>query len=273
MRNWTLRLYLHLKSGTYTKQFTVKPKAGHQNYVPCRIYAQMAGWIQWCPSDQWKNSIAQYNLLPGGTKPLPEDGETTKFKTTFRLIAELTPVPWFRMEFWKLFTKSGHGSVVSHMNSTDSWTYGWPSRPDWKCPPAKVPEAGILDNYQELQLVLRRWNWYHGIRRLWAQRGSCFCSYHGILSPIRHAKNGNQNHTECRNRFSGIYAMEWTADKIDGYVDGVKYFTFNNDKTNNKHLWRFQCSFLSETQSWPGGGNWGGAQGIDASQNFLRSMR
>ena len=59
-----------------------------------------------------------------------------------------------------------------------------------------------------------------------------------------------------------IYAMEWTAEKIVGYVDGVAYFTFYNDNLNNKSTWPFNAPFyLKLNLAW--GGNWGGAMGID----------
>lgn len=58
------------------------------------------------------------------------------------------------------------------------------------------------------------------------------------------------------------YTMEWTADKIDLYVDDLKYFTFTNDKTGNYKTWPFDKRFhlLLNIAI---GGNWGGAQGID----------
>lgn len=59
-----------------------------------------------------------------------------------------------------------------------------------------------------------------------------------------------------------VYAMEWSAEKITGYIDGVAYFTFFNDNQNNKSTWPFNAPFyLKLNLAW--GGNWGGAQGID----------
>ena len=59
-----------------------------------------------------------------------------------------------------------------------------------------------------------------------------------------------------------VYALEWTAEKITGYVDGYAYFTFLNDNQNNKATWPFNVPFyLKLNLAW--GGNWGGAQGID----------
>ena len=61
-----------------------------------------------------------------------------------------------------------------------------------------------------------------------------------------------------------VYAVEWTEDFIYGYVDGVRYFTFANDKKENKDTWPFNVPFyLKLNLAW--GGNWGGAQGVDPS--------
>jgi hypothetical protein len=59
-----------------------------------------------------------------------------------------------------------------------------------------------------------------------------------------------------------VYATEWTAEYIRGYIDGVQYFEFINDHTGNKDTWPFNVPFyLKLNLAW--GGNWGGAQGVD----------
>lgn len=61
-----------------------------------------------------------------------------------------------------------------------------------------------------------------------------------------------------------VYAVEWTAEYIKGFVDGVEYFRFDNDGTGNKHTWPFNAPFyLKLNLAW--GGDWGAAQGIDES--------
>lgn len=61
-----------------------------------------------------------------------------------------------------------------------------------------------------------------------------------------------------------VYALEWTATYIKGFVDGKEYFQFSNDNKNNKDTWPFNAPFyLKLNMAW--GGNWGGAQGIDPS--------
>lgn len=62
-----------------------------------------------------------------------------------------------------------------------------------------------------------------------------------------------------------IYAVEWTADYIRGFVDGKQYFEFLNDKLNNVETWPFNKPFyLKLNLAW--GGNWGGTQGVDETK-------
>lgn len=61
-----------------------------------------------------------------------------------------------------------------------------------------------------------------------------------------------------------IYAVEWTADYVKAFVDGVEYFRFDNDKKEQKETWPFDAPFyLKLNLAW--GGNWGGQQGVDES--------
>lgn len=59
-----------------------------------------------------------------------------------------------------------------------------------------------------------------------------------------------------------VYALEWTSEKIVGYIDGVAYFTFLNDGKGDINTWPFNKPFyLKLNLAW--GGAWGGAQGVD----------
>ncbi|HBX44761.1 MAG TPA: licheninase, partial [Porphyromonadaceae bacterium] len=59
-----------------------------------------------------------------------------------------------------------------------------------------------------------------------------------------------------------IYAVEWTSEKIVGYVDGEAYFSFSNDGKSDVNTWPFDKPFyLKLNLAW--GGNWGGAKGVD----------
>jgi beta-glucanase (GH16 family) len=60
-----------------------------------------------------------------------------------------------------------------------------------------------------------------------------------------------------------VYAMEWYPDRIDIFVDGSKYLTFQNDGTGVR-AWPFDLSqYLKINLAI--GGDWGGQQGIDDS--------
>ncbi len=59
------------------------------------------------------------------------------------------------------------------------------------------------------------------------------------------------------------YAIDWTAEKIDFFIDGDKYFTFANTGKGYKD-WPFDQAFHLILNI-AVGGNWGGAKGVDAS--------
>ncbi len=58
------------------------------------------------------------------------------------------------------------------------------------------------------------------------------------------------------------YGLLWTADEITGYINGIKYFTYPNDHTNNKETWPFNAPFYLKLNL-AIGGSWGGLEGID----------
>lgn len=59
------------------------------------------------------------------------------------------------------------------------------------------------------------------------------------------------------------YVLDWQEDHMDWYIDGQKYFTFKNDKTDFK-AWPFDQKFHM-ILNLAVGGNWGGKHGIDDS--------
>jgi beta-glucanase (GH16 family) len=61
-----------------------------------------------------------------------------------------------------------------------------------------------------------------------------------------------------------VYAIEWTPDRIDWFVDDKPYYSFANDKAGNKETWPFNAPFHL-IFNLAVGGNWGGQKGVDES--------
>ena len=164
----------------------------------------------------------------------------------------------------KIIAKKRGSEVVSiRMNTVDSWTYGyfearlklpvgkgtWPAF--WMMPKnfRAWPDDGEIDIMEHV-----------GYRPNWISSSiHCKAYYHSIGTQ----KTAEKFVSTAQSDFH-VYAVEWTEDYIYGFVDGVRYFTFNNDKTGNKNTWPFNTPFyLKLNLAW--GGNWGGAQGVDES--------
>lgn len=81
---------------------------------------------------------------------------------------------------------------------------------------------------------------------------------------IKTTQKGNQKKAEtCSEKFH-IYAIDWTAEKIDFFIDGEKYFTFENTGSGKFEEWPFDQPFHLILNIAVGGG-WGGQKGVDES--------
>ncbi|MDR2145734.1 MAG: family 16 glycosylhydrolase [Tannerella sp.] len=164
----------------------------------------------------------------------------------------------------KIIAKKVGSEVLSiRMNTDESWTYGyfearmklpsgrgtWPAF--WMLPKnfQNWPGDGEIDIMEEVGYDPNR-----------------------VSSTIHcQAYNHSKGTQKGASRFVAtaqtdfhIYAVEWTEDYIYGLVDGVRYFTFENDKKGNNDTWPFNVPFyLKLNLAW--GGDWGGAQGVDES--------
>jgi beta-glucanase (GH16 family) len=61
-----------------------------------------------------------------------------------------------------------------------------------------------------------------------------------------------------------VYAVDWSKDKIDFYVDDKKYHTVARNPSDDFHGWPFDQRFHL-IMNVAVGGNWGGAKGVDES--------
>ena len=164
----------------------------------------------------------------------------------------------------KIIAKKVGSQVLSiRMNTIESWTYGyfearlklpsgkgtWPAF--WMLPKNFVrwPDDGEIDIMEHVGY----------------DPNNIVCSIHckSYNHGIGTQKGATRRVATAITDFH-IYAVEWTKDYIHGFVDGVRYFTFENDKKQNKDTWPFNVPFyLKLNLAW--GGNWGGAQGVDES--------
>ncbi|MEP3388829.1 MAG: family 16 glycosylhydrolase [Reichenbachiella sp.] len=74
-------------------------------------------------------------------------------------------------------------------------------------------------------------------------------------------KGGNIEIVDCEEEFH-VYAVEWSYNKIDFFVDDNKYFTFSKEEGSDK--WPFDKRFHLLLNI-AVGGNWGGVEGVDES--------
>lgn len=93
--------------------------------------------------------------------------------------------------------------------------------------------------------------------------GVIHCSAHcGAYNPANNnARTSNKTIKDFDTAFH-TYGVEWTEDYIAGYIDGIMYFTFINDKKNDNNTWPFTQAFNLKLNI-AIGGDWGGYQGID----------
>lgn len=164
----------------------------------------------------------------------------------------------------KIKAKKINGTVYSiRMNTSTSWTYGyfearlklpsgkgtWPAF--WMLPKnfTSWPADGEIDIMEEV-----------GYNPNYVSSSIHCTAYNHTLGT---QKTASKYVTNAESEFH-VYAVEWTASYIKGFVDGVNYFTFLNDGTGNKDTWPFNAPFyLKLNLAW--GGDWGGAQGVDES--------
>ncbi|MCL1974514.1 MAG: family 16 glycosylhydrolase [Bacteroidetes bacterium] len=165
----------------------------------------------------------------------------------------------------KIIAKKRASEVISiRMNTRESWRYGyfearlklpsgkgtWPAF--WMLPQQfqSWPDDGEIDIMEEV-----------GFRPNWVSSSiHCKAYYHSIGTQ----KTAERFVPTAETDFH-IYAVEWTEDHLYGWVDGVRYFSFLNDKTGRKETWPFDAPFyLKLNLAW--GGDWGGAQGVDETK-------
>lgn len=259
----TAELTFSSVSGKQSKKITVSQEKGTvENYVPAGYTLvwneefdapRISGGKPALPDSKWwyenfkkgtvNNELQTY--VPGFSG---QDTVAAIYDGTLKIIAK----------------KQGDDIISARINTHESWLYGyfearlrlpggkgtWPAF--WMMP--KNFTAWPLDGEIDImEYVGYQPNVVHSTVHTQAYN-------HTIGTQKGKSKTIENAETEFH-----VYAVEWTADYIKGFVDGEEYFHFDNDKQNNKETWPFYAPFyLKLNLAW--GGDWGGAQGVDESK-------
>jgi hypothetical protein len=158
--------------------------------------------------------------------------------------------------------REGKDIISARMYSKKSWTYGymeaaiwlpkgkgtWPAY--WMMPDdfsRGWPGCGEIDIMEEVG--------YHP--NYTSSSIHCMKYYHAIGTQKTH-----ERYTAGAEDSYHVYALEWTPDALNFYVDGALHFTYPNDMKNDDDTWPFNKNFyLILNLAW--GGDWGGSQGVD----------
>lgn len=80
---------------------------------------------------------------------------------------------------------------------------------------------------------------------------------------VKKTQKGARLQVKAPDKDFHVYAIEWSAERIDFFVDGKKYFTFANEHSGSD-AWPFDKPHYLILNT-AVGGSWGGAKGIDSS--------
>ena len=256
---------LTFTSGNYIQNYTVSQAAGTiENHVP-------EGY-----SLVWEEEFND-ERLSGGKPALPDTGKwwyenlqkgavNNELQTYVGGYRGTDTVAAIHDGTLKIIAqKSGSDIISARINSNESWTYGyfearlrvpggkgtWPAF--WMLPEKENLNWPLDGEIDIMEYVGYQPNVVHSTVHTGA--------YNHMIGTQKGATKTIQN---AETAFH-IYAVEWTADYIKGFVDGEAYFRFDNDGKGDKKTWPFNVPFyLKLNLAW--GGDWGGAQGVDESK-------
>jgi beta-glucanase (GH16 family) len=155
----------------------------------------------------------------------------------------------------------GSDIISTRMNTRKAWTYGYFEMR------AKMPSGrGTWPAFWMLPENFQTWPLdgeidimeYVGYRPDVTQASVHCQAYNGAAG---NNKTDTRPAPKAEQKFY-TYGLLWTADKITAYIEGIPYFTYENDRQNNKATWPFNVPFYLKLNL-AIGGNWGGQQGVD----------
>ena len=156
------------------------------------------------------------------------------------------------------YNGSNYTSARLVSTGTGNWTYG---RFEVK---AKIPFG--RGTWPAIWMLPTQWTYGNGG---WPDNGEIDIMEHvgydpEVIHASIHCDNSNATSTLRVNDATAafhVYAMEWSKDTINIYVDSTKYFTYINNHTGYQS-WPFDKDFHF-VLNLAVGGNWGGLYGVD----------
>jgi beta-glucanase (GH16 family) len=170
------------------------------------------------------------------------------------------------------YNNSEYSSARINSAGKAKWTYGR-MEARMKLPGGK----GTWPAFWMMPEDITKYGWNYEVNYWWPNSGEIdimeYVGYdkgwvHGsVHSEKYYFKKGNQRTGktyigDCETAFH-VYAVEWFADRMDFFVDNIKYFTVYNDNTGWQS-WPFNHDFHI-IFNLAVGGDWGGAQGVDSN--------
>ena len=248
---------LHFRSGDQVKVLTLTQKEGEP--VPNGAYVPAGYQLVW--QDDFSEASAKLiekwryeDWAPGRVnhelqRYVPDDRRTSYTENgALHIVA-----------------RKADGQVISaRMNSRESWQYGyfeaalwlpkgkgtWPAF--WMMPDDQSkgwPACGEIDIMEEVGVDAN------------ITSSSIHCESYNHVKNTQ--KTASRTIPGAENEYH-VYALEWTADFIRTYVDGVLMLDFPNDKAGRESTWPFNKKFfIILNLAW--GGDWGGYAGVDES--------
>ena len=159
--------------------------------------------------------------------------------------------------------KIGSKVYSIRMNTAKSWTYGW-FEARLKLPKGK-------GTWPAFWMMPKNFTSWPGDGELDILEEVGYNANYVSSSIHCNAYNHTKGTQKTKEKFLAtaqsefhVYALEWTENAINTYIDGKPLFSFANDGKGDKDTWPFYNPFyLKLNLAW--GGNWGGAQGVDES--------
>lgn len=156
----------------------------------------------------------------------------------------------------------GKEYISARMNTKQAWKYGY-----FEARAKVAPGKGTWAAFWMLPEKFTSWPLdgeidimeYVGYRPDVTQASIHTQSYNHVAKT---EKTATKNIENAESEFH-TYGLEWTEDRITGFVDGKPYFTFVNDGRGDKNTWPFDVPFYLKLNL-AIGGNWGGLHGVDS---------